>query len=70
MEVSNEIMKVVLASQIDETEGAIIYGFMASRQKDEKNKALLQKMADDESKHALVWKPITKKDWLFQLGGG
>ncbi len=62
MEISNEIMKVVIDSQIDEIEGSIIYGFMASRQKDDKNKKLLQKMADDEAKHALVWKSITKKD--------
>lgn len=62
MTLNVETMKIVRASQIDEIEGSIIYGFMASRQKDEENKKILERMSEEEGKHALVWKSITKED--------
>lgn len=61
-QISRELMKLVQKAQIDEEEGAILYAFMAKREKNEENKKLLEKMSKDEKKHAEVWKNITKKN--------
>ena len=61
-QLSPELMKLVKKAQIDEEEGAILYAFMAKREKDEENKKVLEQMAKDEKKHAELWKSITKKD--------
>lgn len=59
---SEEILKIVRKSQIDEEEGSILYGYMANRQKGDKNQELLVQMAKDEKSHADVWKSITKEN--------
>lgn len=61
-QISNELMKLVQKAQVDEEQGAILYAFMAKREKDEENKKLLEKMSEDEKIHAEVWKSITKKN--------
>jgi len=61
-QISKELMKLVEKAQIDEEEGAILYSFMSKREKNEENKKLLEQMAKDETKHAAVWKNITKKN--------
>ena len=61
-QISNELMKLVKRAQIDEEQGAILYAFMAKREKNEENKKLLEQMSKDEKVHAEVWKSITKKD--------
>ena len=61
-QISNELMKLVKKAQIDEEQGAILYAFMAKREKNEENKKLLEKMSKDEKVHAEVWKSITKKN--------
>ena len=61
-QISTELMKLVKKAQIDEEQGAILYSFMAKREKNEENKKLLEKMSEDEKVHAEVWKSITKKD--------
>ena len=61
-DISNELMKLVKKAQIDEEQGAILYEFMARREKNEENKKILIKMSQDEKKHAEVWKNITKKN--------
>ena len=61
-EISNELMKLVQKAQREEEEGAILYAFMAKREKNEENKKLLEQMSKDEAIHADVWKNITKKD--------
>ena len=60
--ISPELMKLVKKAQIDEEQGAILYSFMAKREKNEENKKLLEKMSEDEKAHAEVWKNITKKN--------
>ena len=60
-QISNELMKLVKKAQIDEEQGAILYEFMAKREKNEENKKILLQMSKDEKKHAEVWKNITKK---------
>ena len=60
--ISNELMKLVKKAQIDEEQGAILYEFMAKKEKNEENKKILIQMSKDEKKHAEVWKNITKKD--------
>ena len=61
-QISNELMKLVKKAQIDEEQGAILYEFMAKKEKNEENKKLLMQMSKDEKKHATVWKNITKKN--------
>ncbi|SJZ44557.1 VIT1/CCC1 transporter family protein [Anaerorhabdus furcosa] len=59
--INNEVMKLVKSSQLDEEEGVLMYAFMAKRQKDEKNKAILEKMSSDEKMHAKVWESISNE---------
>ena len=61
-EISKELMKLVKKAQIDEEQGAILYSFMAKREKNEENKKLLEKMSEDEKAQAEVWKNFTKKN--------
>jgi len=61
-QISNELMRLVKKAQIDEEQGAIIYEFMAKKEKNEENKKILMQMSKDEKKHAEVWKNITKKN--------
>lgn len=62
-QISKELMKLVEKAQIDEEQGTILYSFMAKREKNDKNKKLLEQMSKDEAKHAAVWKNITKKSF-------
>ena len=61
-QISNELMKLVKKAQIDEEQGAILYEFMAKKEKNEENKKILMQMSNDEKKHAEVWKNITNKN--------
>ena len=61
-QISDELMKLVKKAQIDEEQGAILYEFMAKKEKNEENKKILMQMSKDEKKHAAVWKNITKKN--------
>ena len=61
-QISNELIRLVKKAQIDEEQGAILYEFMAKKEKNEENKKILMQMAKDEKKHAEVWKSITKID--------
>ena len=56
------LMQAVRKAQVDEELGANLYGFMADREKNAENKALLQKMSQDEKAHAKLWAGITKED--------
>lgn len=62
MEYSKELMDTIKKAQVDEELGVIIYGFMASREKNEDNKKTLLQMSKDEKSHANVWKNITKEN--------
>ena len=62
VQIGNELMKLVKKAQIDEERGAIIYEFMAKKEKNEENKKILMQMSNDEKKHAEVWKNITNKN--------
>ena len=61
-QISSELIKFVKKAQIDEEQGAILYAFMAKREKNEENKKLLEQMSKDEKNHAEEWKKITKKN--------
>ena len=61
-QISKELMKLVKKAQIDEEQGAILYKFMAKREKNEENKKLLEQMSKDEANHAAVWKKYTNKN--------
>lgn len=53
--ISPELLKQIKKSQLDEETGAIIYTYMASREKNAENKTILQEMSADEKNHAEVW---------------
>ena len=61
-QISEELMRLVKKAQIDEEQGAILYEFMAKKEKNEENKKLLIQMSKDEKKHAAIWKSITNKN--------
>ncbi len=51
----------VLQSQKDEETGALIYAFIAKKEKNPENAALLAKMSADEQTHAAYWQSISKQ---------
>lgn len=61
-QMSPALWKAVCKAQIDEETGAILYAYMAKREKNEENKRLLQQMAEDEKRHAAVWKSMTGEE--------
>ena len=48
-------------AQRDEVTGSLIYRAMAKREKDTKNRAILERMSAEETEHAAVWQRYTKK---------
>lgn len=56
---TQKLLEYVQQNEVDEYE---IYSRLAGYQKIEKNKKILQKIADDEKKHAALIKTYTKKD--------
>ncbi|MFA6620591.1 MAG: VIT1/CCC1 family protein, partial [Bacilli bacterium] len=58
------LAKRILKAEQDEINGAVIYAFMAKRQKRKhpENAAILSQMASDEKIHYERWRAITKKE--------
>ncbi len=56
----------LLAMQQDEINSAEIYARLANRTKDEKNRRVLQSIADQEAEHAAVWETYTGKKCKVQ----
>ena len=54
--------KLLLQFQKQEITGSIIYTKLAKHQKDERNKRLLNHIANDERKHYEVYRKLTGKD--------
>ncbi|MCQ5130483.1 VIT1/CCC1 transporter family protein [Butyricicoccus faecihominis] len=54
--------QAVRKAQVDEETGALLYGYLATRQKDEQNRKLFEQMAADEKKHATVWKGLSGEE--------
>lgn len=59
---SQKALDILLKSQADEETDSLIYDFMSKKEKDPKNKKILEKMASDEKDHAEMWKSFTKKN--------
>jgi VIT1/CCC1 family predicted Fe2+/Mn2+ transporter len=59
---SAQAQATVLRSQCDEETGALIYAFMAKREKNADNSALLNRMGADEKLHAAYWRSVSRKD--------
>ena len=55
---SPSLLAAVRKAQLDEREGAILYAFMAEREKNEENSAVLSHMAKDEAEHAALWESV------------
>ncbi len=54
--------KAVRKAQADEETGAVLYAYLAAKQKDTANRNIFEQMAKDEKKHAAVWKTVTKEE--------
>ena len=60
-QLSEQMQRRLLESQRDEATDSILYRNMAKREKDKKNRMLLERLADEESEHAGVWKKYTNQ---------
>ena len=56
---SAKAQATVLQSQKDEETGALVYAFIAKKEKSPENAALLTKMSEDERSHAAYWQSIS-----------
>ncbi len=73
--ISEEALKAIAEFQKIEMTSAKIYADFAKKQKDEKNKKLLEQIAADEARHTQIWKQYTNKDvrpckikvWFFKF---
>ena len=59
---SQKALDILLKSQADEETDSLIYDFLSKKEKNPKNKNILEKMASDERDHAKMWKSFTKKN--------
>ncbi len=59
---SQKTLEILVKSQVDEETDSLIYAFMSKKEKDPKNKKILEKMSNEEKDHAQMWKSLTKKD--------
>ncbi|MDL2273530.1 VIT1/CCC1 family protein [Oscillospiraceae bacterium OttesenSCG-928-G22] len=57
--ISETTRKLLLGYQINEETDHIIYSKMADREKDEKNRAVLRRIANEERVHAEIWAKYT-----------
>lgn len=60
--VSEALMKKLRKAQRDEMSGCKIYAAMAKREKNSRNKMILQGMASEEMEHANIWKHHTGEE--------
>lgn len=58
-EISSELKKRLIKYQKDEMMGARLYSFMAKREKNLKNREILEHMSNDEITHAEMWEKYT-----------
>lgn len=61
-DLSPELKKAIRKAEIDEKFGAIVYAFMAKREKNPENKEILERMSLDEKRHAALWQKILNED--------
>jgi vacuolar iron transporter family protein len=59
---SVQAQAAVLGSQRDEETGALIYAYMAKKEKNADNAALLNRMGADEKMHAAYWRGISRQE--------
>lgn len=60
--ISQKALDIVLASQQNEVNEAAVYRKIASFTKDEKNKNVLLRIAQEEETHARIWSKYTNKE--------
>ncbi len=61
-ELSAETLNEVIADQKNELDASIIYGKIAKKMKDDNNRKILSKIAEDEKKHYLILKNYSGRD--------
>lgn len=59
---SKEHLELLKSFQKDEITASKLYYVLADKIKDEKNKEIMLKMAQEENAHSLIWKQYTKQD--------
>lgn len=60
--ISDTMMKKLRKAQRDEMSGCQIYAAMAAREKDSRNRMVLQGMASEEREHARIWQGYTGEE--------
>ncbi|NOZ80977.1 MAG: rubrerythrin family protein [DPANN group archaeon] len=58
---SRKVMEEIEQAQINELTEHIIYTKLAQKEKNRKNRKILQSIAADEARHAAFWQKLTKK---------
>ena len=58
----NDVLKEVSADQKNEMDASVIYGRIAKRVKDPKNKRIIEKIAEDEKRHYQILKKYSGQD--------
>ncbi|MFA7019050.1 MAG: VIT1/CCC1 transporter family protein [Sphaerochaetaceae bacterium] len=74
-QLSSTVRKIIIGMQINELTESIIYTKVANRIKDDHNRSVLLRIADEELRHARIWEGYTKvevkpkrfKIWWFSL---
>lgn len=58
-EISDDLKKRLIRYQKDEIMGANLYAFMSRREKNQRNRGILEHMSNDEISHAQMWEKYT-----------
>ena len=58
---STEVLEIICKSQKNEATDALIYEFMAKKEKNPENRKIIEKMVLDEREHYYIWKTYTQK---------
>lgn len=61
-QISPETYRHLMESQVAELTDSLLYAFMAKREKNEANRAILRQMSSDEQGHAATWRGYTGLD--------
>jgi VIT1/CCC1 family predicted Fe2+/Mn2+ transporter len=59
-DLSPEVQKIVVGMQVNELTESVVYHRIAKRVKDQHNREILERIGDEEARHAKIWEGYTK----------
>ena len=59
-DLSPEVLKIVVGMQVNELTESVVYHRIAKRVKDQHNREILERIGDEEARHAKIWEGYTK----------